>query len=97
MGPCDSEVDYSPMLFASWPPIRLGGRDCKSDYSTLSWIGMIFCAGVGATLIYWAVVEWAFYIDSPPLGAAPRRVAAHDYPLHNAGALIALPAIQRTA
>ena len=25
-----------------------------------------------------------------PLGAAPRRVAAHDYPLHNAGALIAL-------
>ena len=59
--------------------IRLGGRDCKSDYSTLSWIGMIFCAGVGATLIYWAVVEWAFYIDSPPLGAAPRSTEALEW------------------
>lgn len=28
-----------------------------------------------------------------PLGAAPRRVAAHDYPLHNAGALLALGAL----
>jgi BCCT family betaine/carnitine transporter len=59
--------------------IRLGGRDSKPDYSTLSWIGMIFCAGVGASLIYWAVVEWAYYIDAPPLGVAPRSTAAIEW------------------
>ena len=56
------------IAFSRYGRIRLGGQDTRPDYSTLSWIGMIFCAGVGATLIYWAVVEWAFYIDAPPLG-----------------------------
>jgi BCCT family betaine/carnitine transporter len=64
------------IAFSRFGAIRLGGRDCKPDYSTLSWIGMVFCAGVGATLIYWSTVEWAYYIDAPPLGAEPRSTAA---------------------
>ncbi len=67
------------IAFSRHGAIRLGGRDCKPDYSTLSWIGMIFCAGVGATLIYWAVIEWAYYIDAPPLDAAPRSTAAIEW------------------
>ena len=73
------------LVFLAWlaasrhGAIRLGGRDAKPDYSTLSWVGMIFCAGVGGTLVYWAVVEWAYYIDSPPLGAAPRSTAAIEW------------------
>jgi betaine/carnitine transporter, BCCT family len=67
------------LAFSRHGRLRLGGPDCKPDYSTLSWIGMVFCAGVGATLIYWAAVEWAYYIDSPPLGAAPRSTAAVEY------------------
>ena len=39
MGPCDSEVDYSPTLFASWPPIRLGGRAKRKQFTYgPSWI-----------------------------------------------------------
>ena len=30
---------------------------------------MLFCAGVGAALIYWATIEWTYYIDEPPFGA----------------------------
>jgi BCCT family betaine/carnitine transporter len=67
------------IAFSRHGKIRLGGRDARPDFSTLSWIGMIFCAGVGATLIYWAVVEWAYYIDAPPLGAAPRSTAAIEW------------------
>jgi betaine/carnitine transporter, BCCT family len=67
------------LAFSRYGAIRLGGRDCKPDYSTLSWIGMVFCSGVGATLIYWATVEWAYYIDSPPLGAEPRSTAAIEW------------------
>jgi BCCT family betaine/carnitine transporter len=37
---------------------------------------MLFCAGTGASLLVWAGVEWAYYIDAPPYGAAPRSAEA---------------------
>jgi betaine/carnitine transporter, BCCT family len=67
------------IAFSRHGRIRLGGPDARPDYSTLSWIGMVFCAGVGATLIYWSAIEWAYYIDSPPLGAEPRSTAAIEW------------------
>ena len=33
---------------------------------------MLFCAGIGAGMLYWATIEWGFYIDNPPFGVAPR-------------------------
>lgn len=56
--------------------IRLGGEGDKPDFSTFSWAGMLFCAGTGASLLVWAGVEWAFYIDSPPYGVEPRSAEA---------------------
>ena len=51
--------------------IRLGGKDAKKDYSGMAWMGMLFCSGIGAGLLYWTPIEWAFYVDNPPLGAEP--------------------------
>ncbi len=48
--------------------IRLGCDDGKPDYSMFSWASMIFCAGIGSSLIYWATVEWTFYFSDPPYG-----------------------------
>ena len=45
----------------------------------LSWAGMLFCAGVGAGLLYWCGVEWAYYFDAPPFGAEPRSTAAAEW------------------
>jgi BCCT family betaine/carnitine transporter len=56
--------------------IRLGGEGDKPDFSTFSWAGMLFCAGTGASLLVWAGVEWAYYIDAPPYGAEPRSAEA---------------------
>jgi BCCT family betaine/carnitine transporter len=56
--------------------IRLGGDGDKPDFSTFSWAGMLFCAGTGASLLVWAGVEWAYYIDAPPYGAEPRSAEA---------------------
>ncbi len=56
--------------------IRLGGDGEKPDFSTFSWAGMLFCAGTGASLLVWAGVEWAYYIDAPPYGAVPRSAEA---------------------
>jgi BCCT family betaine/carnitine transporter len=81
--------------------IRLGGDGDKPDYSTFSWVGMLFCAGTGASLLVWSGVEWAFYIDAPPLGATPRSLEAFEIaaaygPFHwgiAAWAFYALPTI----
>jgi BCCT family betaine/carnitine transporter len=55
---------------------RLAAGDEEPDFSTLSWVAMLFCAGVGAGLMYWAPIEWGYYYDSPPFGAEPRSVEA---------------------
>ncbi|BED90025.1 BCCT family transporter [Pseudoalteromonas sp. MM1] len=52
--------------------IRLGGDKATTDYSTLSWISMLFAAGMGIGLIFWGVAEpTAFYTDwfGTPLNA----------------------------
>lgn len=50
---------------------RLGKPEDRPDFSTWSWAAMLFCAGVGAALIYWATIEWTYYLDTPPFGAEP--------------------------
>lgn len=59
--------------------VRLGGDGEQPEFSTFSWIGMLFCAGTGATLLAWSGVEWAYYIDSPPFGAIPRSTEAIEW------------------
>jgi BCCT family betaine/carnitine transporter len=67
------------LAFSPYGRVRLGGSGDKPDYPTFSWVGMLFCAGTGASLLVWSGVEWAFYIDSPPLGAAPRSAEAIEW------------------
>lgn len=57
---------------------RLGGEAARPDFSTLSWMSMLFCAGIGASVLYWSGVEWAYYLETPPLGAAPGSDAARE-------------------
>ena len=57
----------------------LGKPDDKPEFSTFSWGSMLFCGGVGAGLIYWATIEWGFYLVKPPFGIAPGTDAARDW------------------
>ena len=58
---------------------KLGNAEDQPEFSTFSWASMLFCGGVGAGLIYWAAIEWGFYLKSPPFGAAPDSDAARDW------------------
>ncbi|MFA0140402.1 BCCT family transporter [Vibrio kanaloae] len=42
--------------------IKLG--DGKPEYSSMSWIFMFICAGLGSATMYWAFMEWAYYYNS---------------------------------
>jgi betaine/carnitine transporter, BCCT family len=52
--------------------VRIGGSGTAAEFSKLSWAGMLFCAGVGAGLMYWAAIEWAYYLETPPFGLEAR-------------------------
>lgn len=57
--------------------VKLGDGD--PEFGQLSWVAMLFCAGVGAGLMYWCATEWAFYYDAPPFGAQPRSIEAAEW------------------
>lgn len=59
--------------------VRLGAEDSEPEFRTLSWVAMLFCAGVGAGLMYWSVTEWAYYFEAPPFGAEPRSTEAAEW------------------
>ena len=46
--------------------IRLGGQDAVPDYSTLTWIAMLFSAGLAIGLVYFGVVEPVHHFQHPP-------------------------------
>lgn len=59
--------------------VKLGDADEEPEFRTVSWIAMLFCAGVGAGLMYWCAIEWSYYYDNPPFGAGPRSAEAAEW------------------
>lgn len=54
--------------------IRLGGKEATAEYSMLSWLSMLFAAGMGIGLLFWSVSEpIAYFTDwwGMPLNAEP--------------------------
>ncbi len=58
------------LIFGKYGKVILGGPGDKPDFSTFSWIGMIFTASTGSSLLYWGTIEWIYYWQAPPFGAA---------------------------
>ena len=48
--------------------IRLGGDDEKPEFSTRSWIAMMFAAGMGIGLMFYGVSEPLTHFQEPPPG-----------------------------
>lgn len=66
------------------------GQDSEApEFSNASWFSMLFCAGIASGLLYWGVIEWAYYFQAPPYGAevgsAEAILWATSYPLFHWG------------
>lgn len=81
--------------------VKFGDPGDEPEFSTLSWMAMIFTSAIGGGIMYWGVIEWAYYYNDPPMGMRPHSVeAAHwaaTYPLFHWGftawGLFCLPAL----
>ena len=67
------------LAFGRYGKVKLGLAEDEIEYSDFSWTAMLFCAGVGAGLLYWAAIEWTHYYDAPPFGVTPRSPEAADW------------------
>lgn len=52
--------------FSKFGSIRLGGEDAKTDFSTMAWFAMLFSAGMGIGLMFFAVAEPMWHLLYPP-------------------------------
>ena len=59
------------------------------QFSTFSWSSMLFCGGIGTSVLYWGSVEWAHYYVSPPFDIVGQTAEALpwavSYPLFHWG------------
>ena len=51
------------VAFSPFGKVRLGGADAKPEYSYLTWLAMIFAAGVGIGLLFFGVSEPITYFQ----------------------------------
>ena len=62
---------FSVYLAASrYGRIRLGGDDERPEFSTVSWVAMMFSAGMGIGLMFYGVAEPMSHMGTPPFGLA---------------------------
>ncbi len=58
------------LAIGPYAKVKLGPDDSEPDYSTLSWFAMLFSAGMGIGLLYYAVAEPLTHYLEPPRGVA---------------------------
>ncbi|HLR69739.1 BCCT family transporter [Virgibacillus alimentarius] len=56
--------------------VKLGNKHEKKEFGTISWAAMLFAAGIGSSILYWAMIEWAYYYQGPPFGITPESKEA---------------------
>ncbi|OZG75382.1 choline transporter [Hahella sp. CCB-MM4] len=59
--------------------VKLGSPDDAPEFSAFSWAGMLFCAGIGSGILYWGTIEWAYYLQAPPMGITPNSDMAAEW------------------
>jgi BCCT family betaine/carnitine transporter len=72
------------LALSPWGKIRLGGVESKTEHSTLTWLAMLFSAGMGIGLMFWGVAEPVAYFTGwyeTPLGVTPNTPEAVDMAL----------------
>lgn len=59
--------------------VLLGEPGEEPQYRTFSWIGMLFTAGVGTSIVIMGFLEPIYYVATPPFHLEPYSVQAYEY------------------
>ncbi len=64
--------------FSKFGKIRLGGQKAKPDFSKMAWFAMLFSAGMGIGLMFFAVAEPMWHLLYPPHAEVGSTEAVRD-------------------
>ncbi|MCS4485708.1 BCCT family transporter [Staphylococcus americanisciuri] len=67
------------IAFGKYGSVTLGSATDRPEFSNFAWASMLFCAGIGSNILYWGIIEWAYYYQGPPQGVKPMSDAALNY------------------
>ena len=62
------------LMFSPLGKVRIGAKETYAEYTTASWLAMLFAAGMGIGLLFWGVAEpTAYFTDwwGIPFNVAP--------------------------
>ena len=89
------------LMLGRFGRLKLGGPDDEPEFSTPSWIAMLFSAGMGVGILFWGAAEPLTHFASPPIGEAATAYAArramvitnfhwglHAWAVYSMGALV---------
>ncbi|NYF97499.1 BCCT family transporter [Janibacter cremeus] len=66
------------LMLSHYGSIRLGPNDSTPEYGNLSWFAMLFTAGMGIGLVFYAVSEPVTHFLTPPTGEGGTPEAAQN-------------------
>jgi choline/glycine/proline betaine transport protein len=66
------------LALSRYGSVKLGPNDSQPEYSNMSWFAMLFTAGMGIGLVFYAVSEPVYHFLNPPTGDGGNPVAAQD-------------------
>ncbi|WP_339925319.1 BCCT family transporter [uncultured Cyclobacterium sp.] len=66
------------IAFSKYGNIRIGGKDARPEFKTISWFAMLFSAGMGIGLLFWSIAEPINHFMSPPLTEGGTAMAAQE-------------------
>ena len=61
------------LAFSRYGHVRLGKDDDRPEFRTVSWISMMFAAGMGIGLLFYGVAEPISHLAAPPPGLADAK------------------------
>lgn len=64
------------VAFSRFGHVRLGADNARPEYKTISWLAMLFSAGMGIGLVFYGASEPLYHFATTPLGAEPNSVQA---------------------
>lgn len=65
------------LVFSKYGKVRLGEE--PPEFSTFSWGAMLFCAGMGTSIMFWSMMEPMYYYMGPPFGYEPNSSQAAEW------------------
>ncbi len=77
------------LAFSKYGKVKLGNIE-KPRHSNFAWGSMIFTSTMAADILYWSLIEWAYYFGETPFGMqnlslAQKQDWASAYPLFHWG------------